>query len=384
MAEEKDESQEKTQEPSSRKLEKAREQGNVLNSRETFVFTVLCAGLLLMYGSPFLVNDFLFNFRTFFMFGPEVVNGHSPLASIGKAISIFIKITIIFGVPLMIVTILTQLAVGGLNWSFQTLQVKFNKMNPIKGLKKMFGTKSLVELTKGLLKVIMLGLIAFFIIKSFMTDITYITTTNLSSAVARLLSFFPTLLIGLLIGLAIIAVIDFTYSKYTYIKELKMSHQDIKDEYKETDGQPEVKVKIRKLQIEASRKAAKESAAAETENLSNATAIITNPTHFAIALKYEVGETKAPIIIAKGKGKIAEKIISEAKKLKIGNLQSPVLARALYYTSEIGGEVMGRLYNAVAVALAYIYKINDGENVEEPEIEVPEDLVFDEFGNNDK
>ena len=122
----------------------------------------------------------------------------------------------------MIVTILTQLAVGGLNWSFQTLQVKFNKMNPIKGLKKMFGTKSLIELTKGLLKVIMLGLIAFFIIKSFMTDITYITTTNLSSAVARLLSFFPTLLIGLLIGLAIIAIIDFTYSKYTYIKELTL------------------------------------------------------------------------------------------------------------------------------------------------------------------
>ena len=164
-----------------------------------------------------------------------------------------------------------------------------------------------------------------------------------------------------------------------------MSHQDIKDEYKETDGQPEVKAKIRKLQIEASRKAAKESVAADPENLSQATAIITNPTHFAVALKYEVGESNAPVIIAKGKGKIAEKIIFEAEKLKIGKLQSPILARALYYTSEIGEEVMNRLYNAVAIALAYIYKVNEGENIEEPEINIPDDLIFDEFGNiNDK
>lgn len=385
MAENKDESQEKTQEPSSRKLEKAKEQGNVLNSKETFVFTVMCAGVVLMYGTPFLVNDFLFSLRTFFMFGPEVKYGHSALSSIGKAIKIFITVTIVFGVPLMVVTILTQLAVGGLNWSFQALEVKLSKMSPIKGLKKMFGVKSLIELSKGLLKVFVLGTIAFFLIKDFMPDITHLTTSNLASAVARLVSFFPILLFGLLIGLAIIAIIDYSYAKYSYIKELKMSHQDIKDEYKETDGQPEVKVKIRKLQIEASRKAGEENASADPENLSNATAIITNPTHFAIALKYEVGESSAPKIIAKGRGRTAEKIILEAKKLNIGNLQSPLLARALYYTGEIGGEVMSQLYNAVAIALAYIYKINEGETIEKPEIEVPEELIFDEFGNkNDK
>ena len=131
-----------------------------------------------------------------------------------------------------------------------------------------------------------------------------------------------------------------------------MSHQDIKDEYKETDGQPEVKQKIRKLQMQAANKNNRENAS--IENMDKATAIITNPTHFAVALKYEVGESDAPKIIAKGRGKIAERIIDEAKKRNIGKLESPDLARALYYTTEIGEEVMSKLYNAVAIALAYI------------------------------
>ena len=158
-----------------------------------------------------------------------------------------------------------------------------------------------------------------------------------------------------------------------------MSHQDIKDEYKETDGQPEVKQKIRKLQMQAASKAAKENAS--LDNLSEATAIITNPTHFAVALKYEVGESKAPIVIAKGRGKVAEQIISKSSELGISKMQSPVLARAIYYTCEIGEEIISKLYSAVAIALAYIYKVNNGENMDEPEIEIPNDLVFDEFGN---
>ena len=157
-----------------------------------------------------------------------------------------------------------------------------------------------------------------------------------------------------------------------------MSHQDLKDEYKETDGQPEVKQKIRKLQAEAATKSRKE--ASSVDNLEEATAIITNPTHFAVALKYEVGDAKAPIIISKGRGKIAESIIKKGKELKIGTMQSPKLARAIYYTSEIGDEIMSKLYNAVAIALAYIYKIDNGEEIEKPEIELPEDMIFDEFG----
>ncbi len=383
MAEDKDESQEKTQDPSSRRLEKAEKDGKVVTSKEMYVFTILCAGVFLMYSTPYLIDEFLVSFKSFFNFGPELRNGHSPIESIKKSISIIVKVIIIFGFPLCIVAILTQFAVGGMHFSLKSMEPKFSKMNPLSGLKRMFATKGLVELVKALLKVFFLGLISFLIMKEFIPEITYLTTSNLFSALTRLLSFFPILLAALLIGLVVIAILDYSWQKYSYIKELRMSHQDIKDEYKETDGQPEVKQKIRKLQMEAATRVAKENAS--VDNMSEATALITNPTHFAIALKYEVGESNAPKIIAKGRGKTAEKIITEAKRYNIGNLQSPLLARALYYTGEIGEEVMSKLYNAVAIALAYIYKIDKGEDIEKPDIEIPEELIFDEYGNqNDK
>ena len=379
MAEDKDESQEKTQEPSSRKLEKAREEGKVVSSQEMYIFIILAAGVILMYITPFFVNDFLKIVKDFFKFGAEINSGFSPLAYVNSAIKLITKVVLIFGIPLAIVCVITQFLVGGINFSLKAIYWKNSKLNPISGLKRIFSVKGLVNLGKALLKVFLLGTISAVILKNNASDITHLTTTNLASATAKIVAFFPELLIALLIGLALIAVIDLAWQKYDYIKSLRMSHQDIKDEYKETDGQPEVKQKIRKLQIQAASNAAKENAS--LENLDQATAIITNPTHFAIALKYEVGESNAPIIISKGKGKVAEEIINKSKKLGIGNLQSPVLARALYYTGEIGQEVIGKLYNAVAVALAYIYKINNGENIDQPEIEVPTDLIFDEFGN---
>tara|TARA_B100000035_G_C20915052_1_gene515816 strand:- start:192 stop:983 length:792 start_codon:yes stop_codon:yes gene_type:complete len=255
---------------------------------------------------------------------------------------------------------------------------KFEKMNPIKGLKRIFSVKGLVELGKSLLKVFFLGGISYFILKLYLPELVNMSDTNLFSAVNRLVSLFPILLISLLVGLALIAAIDFAWQKYDYIKSLRMSHQDVKDEYKETDGQPEVKQKIRKLQMQAATKSNKENAS--IDNLGEATAIITNPTHFAVALKYEVGDSKAPVIISKARGKNAEKLIEKAKELNIGKMQSPQLARALYYTCEIGEEILSKLYNAVAIALAYIYKINNGEKIVKPEIELPEDLIFDEFG----
>ena len=379
MAEDKDESQEKTQDPSSRRLEKAREEGRVVKSTEVFVFVLLAAGILLMQITPFFIEDFLKLCKGFFIFGLEVKHGHSALDSISTAIDMVVKTVIVFGIPLAIVCIITQFIIGGINFSLKSIYWKMEKMNPISGIKKIFSLNGLVNLVKALLKVFLLGAISFFIIKKNVPDLTYLTTTNLASAFGKTVSFFPELVLALLLGLALIAILDLAWQKYDYIKQLRMSHQDIKDEYKETDGQPEVKQKIRKLQMQAASKAAKENAS--LDNLSEATAIITNPTHFAVALKYEVGESKAPIVIAKGRGKVAEQIISKSSELGISKMQSPVLARAIYYTCEIGEEIISKLYSAVAIALAYIYKVNNGENMDEPEIEIPNDLVFDEFGN---
>ena len=343
-----------------------------------YVFTILSAGVILMYVAPAFVEDFLKMTKSFFSFGHELANGISPLASIKVAIGFVVKVVIVFASPLVIICLLTQFLIGGINFSLKAMHWKFEKMNPISGIKKIFSVKGLVELGKALLKVILLGTIAFFVLKLYLPEVTNLTSGNLFSAVNRLVSFFPMLLIFLLVALALIGIIDLAWQKYDYMKSLRMSHQDIKDEYKETDGQPEVKQKIRKLQIQASSKARKE--ASSVDDLQEATAIITNPTHFAIALKYNVGDSVAPIVIAKGKGKNAEQIIKKGKALNIGQMQSPVLARAIYFTSEIGDEILDKLYNSVAIALAYIYKINNGEIIEKPEIDIPEDLVFDEFG----
>ena len=378
MAEEKDDSQEKSQEPTSRRLEKAKEDGKVLSSKEAFVFTSMFMGVLLLYFSPMLLDDFLKICKSLFSFGPELVSGKSPLESMAKVIKFFLQVFLIFSIPLLIVSIITQFIVGGINFSIKSIYWKIEKINPIKGLKRIFSIKGLVELFKAIFKGFTSRIISYFVINYYLADLTNLTTANLFSAVNRLSSFFPDLVISLLLALALIAFIDIVYQKYDYIKQLRMSHQDLKDEYKETDGQPEVKQKIRKLQAQAAMKGRKETAS--IDNLQEATAIITNPTHFAVALKYEVGDSSAPVIISKGKGKNAEEIIKKGKELQIGTMQSPKLARALYFTSEIGDEIMSKLYNAVAIALAYIYKIDNGEEIEKPEIEIPEDMNFDEYG----
>ncbi len=379
MAEDKDESQEKTQDPTSRRIQKAREDGKVVTSKEVQVFTILTVGVILMYVFPPLIEDFLKITQSFFSFGPELVAGRSPIASIAVAINFVIKVTVIFSTPLIFICIISQFLMGdGLNFSFKAIHWKASKMNPITGLKRIFSTKGLVELVKALIKVFFLGIVGYFVFIKYLPDLVHISEANLFSALNRLVSFFPILVIALLVVLFFIAALDFAWQKYDYIKSLRMSHQDIKDEYKDTDGQPEVKNKIRKLQMAAASKTRKETSS--IDNLNEATAIITNPTHFAVALKYEVGDSNAPVIVAKGRGKNAELIIDKAKKLNIGNMRSPILARALYFTCEIGDEILSKLYNAVAIALAYIYKVNNGEEIEKPEIEVPEDLIFDENG----
>jgi flagellar biosynthetic protein FlhB len=177
----------------------------------------------------------------------------------------------------------------------------------------------------------------------------------------------------------VIAFIDFIYQRHTHTKSLKMSKQEQKDEYKQTEGSPEVKAKIRRMQMEKSANAARQTAA--LDDVASATAVITNPTHFAVALKYDVGSPDAPKILAMGRGHMAAQIIERANNAKVTIFQNPLLARALYFSGEIGKEIPERLYQAVAVVLAYIYRVDKGEDLERPEVELPEDLRFNEFGN---
>ena len=378
MAEENQDGQEKTEEPSQRKIDKHKEDGKVLSSKEMFVFTGIAGALLLMYAFSFAFKPLLFEWGNLFVFTGNDKLDDLPTTKSLDALFFIIKISLYVGVPMLVVVLATQFAVGGINFAPKALSFKSNRINPLSGLKRMFSLKSLVELGKALLKVGLLFASAIGVIYYLLPKILRITDGNLKTGLELTQSSFPLLIGALLICLLIIAAIDYFYQRYEHIKSLRMTKQEVKDEYKQTEGSPEVRAKIRRLQMESATRSAKQQEA--LENMGEATAIITNPTHFAVALKYEVGQLGAPKIIAMGKGLIAKRIIDIGTEKNITSFRSPLLARALFFTGEIGEEISEKLYNAVAVALAYVYKLDRGEDIETPDIDVPEDLRFNENG----
>ena len=380
MAEENQDGQEKTEEPSQRKINKAKEDGKVLTSKEMFVFTSIAASLVFMYAISFFGKSLLFEWGDLFVLsdpaGLDDMLTKKPL----QALFYIMKFGLLIGSPMLIVVLATQFAVGGINFAPKAVNFKGSKINPITGFKRMFSIKSLVELGKNLLKVFLLVGTAVVVLYNLMPGILRITDGSLKSGLEHIQNAFPILVGAFLISLLVIAVLDYFYQRYEHLQSLRMTKQEVKDEYKQTEGSPEVRAKIRRLQMESATKAAKQQEA--LENIGEATAIITNPTHFAVALKYEVGQIGAPKIIAMGKGLMAKRIIQLGSEKNITCFRSPLLARALFFTSEIGEEISEKLYNAVAVALAYVYRLDRGEDVTEPEIDVPDDLRFNENGQN--
>lgn len=382
MAEESQDGQDKTEEPSQRKIDKAKEDGQVLQSKEMFVFTSIAMGLIIFLFIPEVALPGMNEWGKFFQIESKEQLYNLPYSRLYQVFEIIIIIALFVGIPLMVVSLLTQMAVGGINFAPKAATFKGNKINPIKGLKRIFSVKGLVELGKSILKVVLLVGLSTLVIYIMLPQLLMISHGTLNSALEIMYYAFPFLIGTLLAALAIIAAIDYFWQRHVHIEQLKMTKQEVKDEHKQTDGSPEVKAKIRRMQMEKSRESSKQREA--LENVSNATAVITNPTHFAVALKYNPGEIGAPTIIAMGQGAIARQIMERADEHKITIFRSPLLARALYFTGEIGNEISDKLYNAVAIALAYIYRIEQGQTAEEPEITIPDELTFDEFGNLEK
>ena len=378
MAEQSEDGQEKTEEPTAKKLEKAAEEGQVFTSKEMFVFTGIIGMFGLVYILPY-YSQMLISYWSMFFDWSDIVNDKKSILDIlSYALYLFVVVIIFISIPMFLIVLLTQIAVGGINFAPKAIQFKGKKINPVEGFKRMFSQKSLAELVKAILKVLLLFGLTALVIYDRLDDMIQLTERELSQAIIVMGQSFPKLLFMLLVGLAIIAAIDYFWQRHIFMQGLRMTKQEIKDEFKQTEGSPEVKAKIRRKQMEASANTAKNAAA--LEDVQNATAVITNPTHFAVALKYEVGSKGAPTILALGKGPMAKNIIERAENAKITLFRSPLLARALFFTGEIGQEISDKLYTAVAVALAYIYKIDRGEFASEPEIIIPEDMQYNEQG----
>ncbi len=378
MAEQSQDGQEKTEDPTQRKIQKGQEEGQVLNSKELFVFSTLFAAFVLMYVIPMLIRPAMAKWARMFHFErPKDLN-----TLIGEkfyeVVEILFLSGLFIGIPMIIVIVATQAAVGGLNFAPKALSFKPNRIDPLKGIKRIFSVKGLVELLKSILKVVLLFGVAVAVLYSQIPALIQLTHKDLNSALASGLDNFPLLLGAMLVILAVIGAIDYFWQRHVHIKELRMSKQEVKDEYKQTEGSPEVKAKIRRMQMETAQNAGRQQAA--LEDVPQATAIITNPTHFAVALKYDVGSPEAPKILAMGRGHMAQKIIEKGKDSRITVFRSPLLARALFYTGEIGAEISEQLYQAVAVVLAYLYRLDKGEMLEEPDVDLPDDMQFNETG----
>ena len=379
MAEGGDDGQEKTEDPSQKRLDKAKEDGEVLSSKELQVFMTMSMGVALIYALYIFLPPRIGHWIAFFEFGSLDQLNSYIMTRMGDAMAIFIVISAIVGLPIMLTVLATQGALsGGINFAVKSMQFKGNRINPLSGFKRMFSVNGLVELAKAVAKVLLLTAAFATVIWLILPVLLNLLSTNLTSALAESFSALMLSLGASLVVLAIIAGIDLAYAIHKHSKKLKMSPQELKDEHKQSEGSPEIKSRIRRLQMEASRRASEQGAA--VEQAGDATAIITNPTHFAVALKYIPGEMKAPVILAMGRGKIAERIIAKGEESEVTIFRSPLLARALYFTSEIGQEINDGVYTAVAAVLAYVFRLDRGETPPEPMFEIPSELQFDEFG----
>jgi len=293
--------------------------------------------------------------------------------------SFLLILTFIILLP-FIITFFTQLLVfREINFATKALYFKSNRISLIQGFKRMFGIKAFVELAKAMAKVILLLSLSGFIIYFSIENIKVIPFMSLLSSL-KTSTFIALKLVGFLsIVLAIIAIVDFIWQRHQWLEQLKMTTQEVRDELKQTEGSPEVRSRIRSMQ-RSTAEAGREARAA-IQDVPEARVIIKNPVHFAVALKYDES-TPTPIILAMGRGHLAQEILKIGAKQDIQIIEHAFLARALFFTGQIGKEIASELYVAIAAVLAFVYRLERNEEVSFPEIDIPSELIFDEAGRN--
>lgn len=358
MAEEQ-QGQERSEQPTAKRLTEARKKGQVARSRELNTLLVMLASALALWlmsgptisGITTIMSEAL-SPATDVMKEPELIPAHL----MGVMMSALILIA-----PFLALTVIAALAgpavMGGLLFSPEAVSFKLDKLDPIKGLGRVFSTKGLIELVKALLKFFLVLGVAALVYKFFEREVMALITFDVIQGITRAGSMIMLALVLLSATLVLIAAIDVPYQLWSHNKQMRMTKQEVKDESKETDGRPEVKARIKQLQREASQRRM-------LQDVPDADVIITNPTHYSVALKYDQDGSGAPRVVAKGQDLIALKIRSIAIEQDVAIYEEPPLARALYGTTEIGDEIPGPLFLAVARVLAYVYHLRQSAPTE--------------------
>jgi flagellar biosynthetic protein FlhB len=351
MADE-DSSQEKTEEATPRRLEKAKEDGETARSKELATTAVLMAGAggLLIFGTHLgaaleaIMRD-AFTLERSAIFDMR----HMSVQLIASAKAAAWALSPILAM-LLVAAIAGSIGIGGLLFSGKSIAPKLSRMNPVKGIGRMFSARSLIELFKAIAKVGLVLTIAIVILQMRMVDLLSIAEEPAVPAMEHVLWTLGWSFFLLSCATVIIAVIDVPFQIYDHQKKLKMTMQEVKDEYKDSEGKPEVKGRIRQLQREMSQRRM-------MQDVPTADVVITNPTHYAVALKYNPNSMVAPMVVAKGGDELAFKIMEVARQNKVEILRTPPLARAVYHNSDIGQEIPDGLYMAIAQVLAYVFQL---------------------------
>lgn len=365
---------EKSFAPTTKRKQDAAKKGDVLRSRELSTAAVILLGAAwLSIAGPWLLGQLSALLREAFIFDRGDVADFEPGALMTTGLLVALPPIATIAIPVIIAALVTQLMSGDGRWVGANLSFKGSRINPLSGLKRMFGPTGWIEMGKGLLKILFLGAIALWWGRSWLSTIAGLGRGNLSQQLTAGWGAITSLLFALAGGLILIALLDFPVQWFRRNQRLMMSHQEMRDENKEAEGSPEAKSARRQRQREIA-------AGGVAHAMREAQFVLTNPTHFAVAMVYDPDKAGAPIVLAKGRGDKALAMKELAREYNVPMLEFPQLARSVYFTTRENQTIREELYAAIASVLAFVMALKRGERRAVPLIEVPLELRFDAEG----
>ena len=376
MAEEAPNGGEKTELPTPKKLKDSAKKGDVLQSRDLGGAMVVFTGMVALTLFGGLLYQALANMMTTaLVFNAADVHGFEVGERTIKLTFEFVaELGALFAL-LLVAAVATPALLGSLGFRWSAMKPKPSKLDPIKGMKKIFGMNGLMELGKSILKVLLVGVVGGVILYLHFDQIAQLGMQDLDRAVDSYAGLFLKLLFGVTIGLVLIAMFDVPIQMFQRTKRLKMTRQEVKDEYKETEGSPDVRAVQRQRRSEmlndSTRKAVKD-----------ATVLLVNPTHFSVALRYDREQDFAPVVLGKGTDAIALAMREMAQEVGTPVMEYPELTRSIFFTSEVGDVIDDRLYGAVAAILSFLIQLDAKmvSRLHRPKIALPDDMLYDASG----
>jgi flagellar biosynthetic protein FlhB len=365
---------EKTFAPTEKRRRDAVERGDVLRPRELGTAVgVLCGATWLQLAGPWLLTSLQRTARMGLTWDRASLDRFDPAPLIQAAFLAAFPPLLTLGGLIMLAALVSQLGLGEGRWVAGNLAPKASRLNPLSGLKRMFGPQGWIELAKGLAKLALLATIAFVWIRGRLAGLIGLGTGDLPGQLAFAWDALLALVFALGGGLVVIALVDYPVQWLRRMMRLRMSLQDLKDESKESEGSPERKAAIRQRQRQIAMGGMQQA-------MREAQFVITNPTHFSVALAYDPGKAPAPVVLAKGRGEKALAMREMAAEMAVPMLSSPALARSVYFTTRENQMIREELYAAVAAVLAFVLALKRGDAPPEPHVEVPLALRFDPEG----